>query len=353
MSPAFAPPFRIDDRQVGAGQPPYVIAELSGNHNGDLARALALVDAAAAAGADAIKLQTYTADTMTIDCDRPEFTIRGGLWDGNTLYRLYQEAHTPWEWHAVLFERARAHKMGVFSTPFDESAVDFLETLDAPAYKIASFELTDLPLIARAARTGKPLIISTGMGSLEEIASAVEMARRNGAGGIALLHCVSAYPAPVEDINLASMPDLAQRYGVAAGLSDHTMGGDVAIAAAALGACIIEKHFTLRRADGGPDAAFSMEPEEFAQMARGCRIAWTALGHVSHEREPSEAGNVQFRRSLYIVQALAKGEQVTRAHVRAIRPGHGMPPGHIDRILGKRARDAIARGTPASEALFE
>lgn len=353
MRTASARTFRIGDRQVGAGQPPYVIAELSGNHNGELARALALIDAAAAAGADAIKLQTYTADTMTIDCDRPEFTIRGGLWDGNTLYRLYQEAHTPWEWHAALFQRAREHQMGVFSTPFDESAVDFLETLAAPAYKIASFELTDLPLIARAARTGKPLIISTGMGSLEEIAAAVDTAQRNGAGGIALLHCVSAYPAPVADINLATMPDLAQRYGVAAGLSDHTMGGDVAIAAAALGACIIEKHFTLRRADGGPDSAFSMEPEEFAAMARGCRTAWTALGHVSHEREASETGNVQFRRSLYFVRDVAPGAVITRDDVRAIRPGHGLPPGEIGRVLGRKARIAISRGTPVGEAMFE
>lgn len=347
------PSFLIGDRRVGAGQSPYVIAELSGNHNGDLGRALALVDAAAAAGADAIKLQTYTADTMTIDCDRPEFTIRGGLWDGRTLYRLYEEAHTPWEWHAALFRRAREHRIGVFSTPFDESAVDFLETLDAPAYKIASFELTDLPLIARAARTAKPLIISTGMGSLDEIAAAVETARRNGAAGIALLHCVSAYPAPVADINLATMPDLADRYNVPAGLSDHTMGGDVAIAAVALGACIIEKHFTLRRADGGPDSAFSMEPEEFAAMARGCRTAWTALGHVSHERETSEEGNVQFRRSLYFVRDMPAGAVITRDDVRAIRPGHGLPPGEIDRVLGRRARVAIARGTPVGEAMFE
>lgn len=353
MSAASARSFRIGDREVGAGRPPYVIAELSGNHNGELERALALVDAAAAAGADAIKLQTYTADTMTIDCDRPEFTIQGGLWDGNTLYRLYEQAHTPWDWHAALFQRARQHKLGVFSTPFDESAIEFLETLDAPAYKIASFELTDLPLIARAAMTGKPLIISTGMGSLAEIASAVDTARANGAGGVALLHCVSAYPAPVDDINLATMPDLAARYEVAAGLSDHTMGGDVAVAAVALGACIIEKHFTLRRSDGGPDSAFSMEPEEFAAMARGCRTAWTALGHVSHEREASEAGNLQFRRSLYFVRDIAAGAVISRDDVRAIRPGHGMPPGDIGRVLGRRARAAIARGTPVSEAMFE
>jgi N-acetylneuraminate synthase len=345
--------FTIGGRRVGPGQPPFMIAELSGNHNGELSRALALIDAAKAAGADAVKLQTYTADTMTIDCDRPEFRIRGGLWDGYTLHRLYEEAHTPWDWHPALFARARMLGLEVFSTPFDETAVDFLEGLDAPAYKIASFELTDLPLIARAARTGKPMIISTGMGEPAEIAAAVATARENGAGGIALLHCVSAYPAPVEDINLRTIADLAERFGVVAGLSDHTMGGAVAVAAVAVGAAIIEKHVTLRRADGGPDAAFSMEPEEFRAMADGCRAAAAALGQVSYAREASEAGNMQFRRSLYVVADLAPGDVLTRQNVRAIRPGLGLPPGEIGRVLGRRVKAAVARGTPVSLALVD
>ncbi len=343
----------VIDRPIGIGQPPYVIAELSGNHNGDIGRAFRLIEAAKEAGADAVKLQTYTADTITIDHDGPGFTISGGLWNGRRLYDLYREAHTPWEWHPPLFAHARQVGIACFSSPFDPSAVDFLESLGAPAYKIASFELVDTPLIRHAAKTGKPLILSTGMAKPEEIDDAVAAAAQAGAGGVALLHCVSGYPTPAEEANLARIPALAANYRHPIGLSDHTLGTDVAVAAVALGASIVEKHLTLARADGGPDAAFSLEPQELAVLVRGVHTAHAALGQAEYGRAASEQASAIFRRSLYAVADIAAGEVITEQNVRSIRPGHGLAPKHLPDIVGRRARHAIARGTPMSFALVE
>jgi pseudaminic acid synthase len=338
----------IAGRRVGRGEPPLIVAELSGNHNGSLDRAMALIDAAKEAGADAVKMQTYTADTITIDHPGAEFRIAGGPWDGRTLYGLYEEAHTPWAWHAAMFARARAHGMLVFSAPFDDTAVDFLETLACPAYKIASFELVDLPLIRKAASTGKPLILSTGMANLEEIGEAVGAARGAGCAELVVLHCVSSYPAPDEDTNLLTLPHLAEAFSVPAGLSDHTLGTAVAVAAIGLGAVLIEKHLTLARADGGPDSGFSLEPDEFAALARDCRAAYAALGRVHYDLKGSEAGNIQFRRSLYFVADLAAGDTIGPHHVRSIRPGYGLPPKFLDRILGRPSARPISRGTPVT-----
>ncbi len=342
--------FSIAGRPIGPGHPPFVIAELSGNHNGSLDRALALLDAAAATGADAVKLQTYTPDTITLDHDGPGFLIEGGLWHGRRLHELYAEAHTPWEWHEALFARARDIGVILFSSPFDATAIDLLESLGAPAYKIASFEAVDLPLIARAAATGKPLIISTGLCNLAEMADALDAAK--AAPGVALLHCVSAYPAVFADANLATIPDMAARFGCVIGLSDHTPGSAAAAAGVALGAAIIEKHITLARADGGPDAAFSLEPNEFARLVNDCRQAWEAVGRVSYDVEGSEAANLQFRRSLYAVADIAAGEAFTPANVRSIRPGFGLAPKRLPEVLGRRATRAIARGTPLSEDML-
>jgi pseudaminic acid synthase len=344
---------RIAGREIRPEAPPFVIAELSGNHNGDLDRAFAIMKAAAAAGADAIKLQTYTADTMTIDHDGDEFMIEGGLWAARRLYELYQEAGTPWEWHEALFAKGAELGIPVFSSPFDETAVDFLESLGAPAFKIASFEAIDLPLIRKAARTGKPMILSTGMANLAEIGEAVETAREAGCRDLVLLHCVSGYPAPAGDYNLRTIPDLAARFDVAVGLSDHTLSNDTALAAVALGAVAVEKHFTLARADGGPDAAFSLEPAELVSLVRGVRTAWEALGGVDYTRKESERQNVVFRRSLYAVADIAAGEPLTRENIRSIRPGYGLAPKHFDTLLGRRARGAIARGTALSWDLVE
>lgn len=343
----------IDGRPIGAGHPPYLIAEMSGNHNGDIERAFRLIEAAKAAGADAVKLQTYTADTITIDHDGPDFTIHGGPWDGRRLYYLYAEAHTPWEWHRDLFARARDIGITVFSSPFDPTAVDFLEELGAPAYKIASFELIDLPLVRKVAATGKPLIMSTGMANEAEIAEAVDMARSVGNDDIVLLHCVSAYPARPEEANLRTVPDIADRFGVLAGLSDHTMGIEVSLAAVALGAVVIEKHFTLARTDGGPDAGFSLEPAELAALVSGCRTAWQALGHAGYARTAGEAGNALFRRSLYVVRDIAAGEALTPENIRSIRPGFGLPPKDYDTIIGRRATRHLARGTALAWDMVE
>jgi len=336
----------IADRRIGPGHEPYVICELSGNHNGSLERALKLLEEAAATEADAIKIQTYTRDTITIDHDGPGFRIEGGLWDGRTLYDLYGEAQTPFEWHEPLFDRARQLGVTLFSTPFDDTAVDLLERLGAPAYKIASFEAVDLPLIGRVARTGKPMIISTGMANADEIGEAVDTARENGCDQIVLLHCVSSYPAPDEQSNVRTVPDLAERFGVVAGLSDHTAGSAVAVASIALGGCVVEKHFTLARADGGPDAAFSLEPDEFRSLVQDCKRAWRALGKPTYDLQGCERGNVAFRRSLYVVRDIAAGEDLTPDNVRSIRPGFGLPPKHLPKVLGRRAGRDLKRGDP-------
>ena len=334
----------IAGRPIGREFEPYVICELSGNHNGSLERALALLDAAAATGADAIKIQSYTPDTITIDHDGPEFRIEGGLWDGRTLYDLYSEAQTPFEWHKALFARARELGVTLFSSPFDETAVELLESLDAPAYKIASFEAVDLPLIARVARTGKPMIISTGMSNLGEINDAVRTARQNGCEQLVLLHCVSSYPAPDETSNVRTVAHLGDAFDCVSGLSDHTMGSAVSVASIALGGAVIEKHFTLRRADGGPDSAFSLEPEEFRALVSDCKSAWRSLGRITYDLQGCEKGSIIFRRSLYVVEDVAEGELLTSENVRSIRPGYGLAPRHLPDVLGRRAARPLARG---------
>ncbi|WP_416243864.1 pseudaminic acid synthase [Azospira sp. APE16] len=345
--------FPIDGRMIGVGQPPYVIAELSANHNGSLERALQTIETAWRCGASAIKLQTYTADTLTIDCDGPDFRIQGGLWEGYKLYDLYQWAHTPYEWHQAMFDHARKLGITVFSTPFDETAVDLLESLNAPAYKIASFELVDLPLIRYVARTGKPMIMSTGMASEAEIAEAVNAARESGCRDLVLLHCISSYPAPMEQANLRRMPLLARQFATLPGLSDHTMGTTAAVAAVALGACVIEKHFTLSRKDKGPDSEFSLEPEELQRLCDESRAVWSALGNGEIGQQKAEAGSLVFRRSIYFVRDLPAGSVVTEADIRRIRPGMGLPPKHFESLLGRRLKVAVTRGTATRWDQFE
>lgn len=341
-----APFIEIAGRKIGADYPPYVICELSGNHNGSLERCLSMVDAAADTGCDAIKIQSYTADTITLDVDRPEFRIRGGLWDGRTLYELYAEAHTPFEWHAAIFERARKRGVTIFSSPFDETAVDLLDALDVPAFKIASFEAVDLPLIRYAASKGKPLIISTGMANLQEMRTALDTALEAGAPGVLLLHCVSSYPATFADANVRTVPDMAARFGCPIGLSDHTPGTAASVAAVSLGACVIEKHFTLARADGGPDAAFSLEPAEFKALVGDTKNAWAALGAAHYDVLGAEQGSLLFRRSLYVTADVKAGEPLSRANIRSVRPGNGLPPAELDNVLGKTATRDLARGEP-------
>jgi len=340
------PEIEIAGRKIGPDHEPFVICELSGNHNGSLDRALQMVDAAADTGCDAIKIQTYTADTITMDVDRPEFRIHGGLWDGRSLYELYEEAQTPFEWHAAIFERARKRGVIIFSSPFDETAVDLLADLGAPAYKIASFEAVDLPLIRYAAAKGRPLIISTGMANLSEIGAARDAALAAGAPGVALLHCVSSYPAVLEDANVRTVADMAARFACPIGLSDHTMGTAASVAAVAMGASLIEKHFTLARADGGPDAAFSLEPPEFKALVDDAKAAWKALGRAHYDVLGSERGSLQFRRSLYVSADVKAGEPLTRANVRSIRPGNGLAPAHFEEVLGRIAVRDLTRGEP-------
>lgn len=343
----------IDGRQIGKDFPPYIIAELSANHNGDINRAFKIMEEAKAAGADAIKLQTYRADTITIDCDSEDFQIHGGLWDGQTLFNLYKGAQMPWEWHKPLFEKAKELGITIFSSPFDFTAVDLLEELGAPAYKIASFEAIDIPLIKYVAKTGKPMIISTGMADEQEILEAITAAREGGCKELVVLQCVSGYPAPAEEYNLATIPDMAERFKVIAGLSDHTIDNTTAVASVVLGACVIEKHVTLDRNGGGPDDSFSLEPAELTALCRDAKTAWKALGRVNYERKESEKGNVKFRRSLYVVKDVKQGEKLTSENVKSIRPGFGLAPKHYFDVLDKTFKTEIKSGTPLTFDLID
>ncbi|MDO8464119.1 MAG: pseudaminic acid synthase [Gallionella sp.] len=339
--------FKIAGRLIGRNHPPFVIAEMSGNHNQSLERALEIVEAAAKAGAHALKIQTYTPDTMTLDLDEREFLISdpGSPWAGTSLYKLYGEAYTPWEWHKPIFDRARELGIIAFSTPFDDTAVNFLENLNVPCYKIASFENADLPLIRRVAATGKPLIISTGMATVAELDETVRAAREAGCKDLVLLKCTSTYPATPENSNVLTIPHLRELFGCEVGLSDHTLGVGVSVASVALGSTVIEKHFTLNRADGGVDSSFSMEPAEMAQLVVETGRAWQALGQVSYGSTEAEKKSIQYRRSLYVVQDIKAGDVLTRENVRAIRPGLGLPPKYLEQVLGKAVRQDIKRGT--------
>lgn len=343
----------IAGRRIASDEPPYIIAELSANHNGRLETALKIIEEAKKAGADAVKLQTYTADTITLDCDSAEFQIKGGLWDGRTLYELYQQAHMPWDWHKPLFEHAKKLGITIFSSPFDNTAVDLLEDLNTPAYKIASFEAVDLPLIKYVASTGKPMIISTGMANAEEIEEAVEAARSGGCTELAILHCVSGYPAPAADYNLRTIPDMMRRHDLVTGLSDHTLDNTTAIASVVLGASIIEKHFTLDRSGGGPDDSFSLEPAELQALCRDSKTAWAALGQVDYGRKSSEQGNAQFRRSLYYVRDLKAGDVISWNDIRSVRPGFGLPPKYLPEVLGAKLSRDVKKNTPVALEAIE
>ncbi|MCF3576838.1 pseudaminic acid synthase [Planktothrix agardhii] len=340
----------ISDRQIGRDRPPFIIAEMSGNHNQSLERALEIVEAAAKTGAHALKLQTYTADTMTLDIKEGEFFIDDpkSLWYGNSLYELYQQAHTPWEWHEPIFKRCKELGIIGFSTPFDNTAVDFLESLDVPCYKIASFENTDLPLIRKVASTGKPMIISTGMATVAELDETVRTAREAGCQDLVLLKCTSTYPATPENSNLLTIPHLEELFGVEVGLSDHTMGVGVAVASVALGATVIEKHFTLRRADGGVDSAFSMEPAEMTQLVVESERAWQALGQIQYGFTDAERKSLMFRRSLYVAKDMKAGEVFTPENLKAVRPGLGLPPKYYDVLVGQAVKQDIQRGKPVT-----
>ncbi|MFT5452066.1 MAG: pseudaminic acid synthase [Enterobacterales bacterium] len=343
----------INGRKISSEYAPYVIAEMSANHNGNIENAFKIIEMAKNAGADAIKMQTYTPDTLTIDCDLPDFQLTEGLWAGQTLYELYQDAYTPWDWHKPLFDYAKKLGITIFSSPFDNSAVDLLEDLNVPAYKIASFEAVDLSLIKYAASTGKPMIISTGMADATEIQEAVDAAREGGCEQLALLHCVSGYPAPAHDYNLKTLVDMKHRYGLVIGLSDHTLDNATAVASVGLGASIIEKHVTLDRTNGGPDDSFSLESDELKALCRGVKTAWQALGQVDYGRKSSEVANVKFRRSLYFVKDIKAGELITQEHVRSIRPGYGVKTSELENVLGKRAIIDVARGTPCQLELIK
>ena len=344
---------KINNRKIGLDHPPYIIAELSANHNGSMETALEIIKQAKLCGADAVKLQTYKADTITLNSQNEEFMIRGGLWDGQSLYELYEKAHLPWDWHKPLFDYARELDITIFSSPFDNTAVDLLEDLNTPAYKIASFEAVDLPLIRYVASTGKPMIISTGMADAEEIQEAIDAARAGGCKELAILHCVSGYPAPSEDYNLCTIPDMMQRFGLVTGLSDHTLDNTTAIASVVLGASIIEKHFTLDRNAGGPDDSFSLEPADLTALCRDSKTAWAALGQVNYGRKSSEQGNAQFRRSLYFVKDMKAGDVITEDAVRSVRPGFGLAPKYLTSILGRKTVVNIEANTPVLSKLLK
>lgn len=336
--------FKINNRIIGPNQPPYIIAELSANHNGSFENALKTIDAAKKCGADAIKIQTYTADTMTIDCDLPDFMVKGGLWDGFKLYDLYKSAETPYEWHEEIFAHAKKIGITIFSTPFDETAVDLLEKLNTPAYKIASFEIVDLPLIKYVAKTGKPIILSTGMASEDEIEEAIKTARDSGCNQLVLLHCISSYPAPIDQANIKQISKLIERFNVIAGLSDHTLGTTASVAAVAQGASIIEKHFTLDRKEKGPDSEFSLEPIDLKKLCLDAKNAWLSLGNPGFKRQRAEEGSRIFRRSLYFVKDLKKGHVINYNDVRRIRPGNGLPPKYLEKIIGKTLIKNVTKG---------
>ena len=337
---------KINGRKISTLDPPYVIAEMSANHNGNIDTAYKIIDMAKACGADAVKMQTYTPDTITMDIKSPEFKIDGGLWDGRYLYDLYGEAYTPWSWHKPLFEYSKKIGITIFSSPFDNTAVDLLEDLGIPAYKIASCEAIDLPLIKYVAQTGKPMIISTGMADVQEIQEAVEAAREGGCIELAILHCVSGYPAPAEDYNLRTLLDMRQKFGLVTGLSDHTIDNTIAIASVALGASIIEKHVTLDRNGGGPDDSFSLEAKELEELCLNSKTAWESLGKIDYGLKSSEYNNIKFRRSLYCIKDIKKGEVITKDHIKSIRPGFGLAPKYLDKVLSSRATCDIVRGTP-------
>jgi len=337
---------KIDKINIGVDYPPYIVAEMSGNHNGNIANAFKIIDKAKKAGANAIKLQTYKPDTITIKSDKEDFKIKEGLWKGKTLYDLYEWAHTPWDWHKDLFDYARNKDITIFSSPFDKTAVDLLEDLNTPAYKIASFEILDIPLIKYVASTKKPIIISTGMANLDEIQEAVNACKESGCNKIALLHCVSGYPAPSSDYNLRTITDIKNRFNLVTGLSDHTINNITAIASIPLGVSIIEKHFTLNRKGGGPDDIFSLESEDFKSLCESTYIAWESLGKIDYSTKSSEMDNIKFRRSLYFIKDMVKGQLITKEDVKSIRPGYGMEPKFIDSIIGLKVCSRIKRGTP-------
>ena len=340
--------FEINGYEINQDAPPYIIAEMSANHNGDIKNAFKIIDMAQRAGANAIKMQTYTPDTITLKSTKPDFQIKEGLWAGTSLYELYQKAFTPWEWHKDLFDYAHSKNIAIFSTPFDLTAIELLESLDAPAYKIASFECIDLPLIRAAASTGKPLIISTGMADQREIQDAVETALKYGSGALTLLHCVSGYPASAQDYNLHTISDMKIRYKVNVGLSDHTLDNTTAITAVVLGAVMVEKHVTLDRNGGGPDDSFSLEEEGLRELCVATKTAWQALGKVNYQRTEAEKGNVQFRRSLYFVRALKKGDVITEDDIRSVRPGFGLPPKFYDKLIGSKVIKPVEENTPVT-----
>jgi len=337
--------FEINGRKIGADYPPYIIAEMSANHNGEIDNAYKIIDMAKTCGADAVKLQTYHPDKITMNINTPEFMIEGGLWDGKSLYELYKGAFMPWEWHKPLFDYAQKLKITIFSSPFDNTAVDLLEDLNTPAYKIASFEAVDIALIKYVAQTGKPMIISTGMADAEEIQEAIEAAKEGGCSELAILHCVSAYPALAEEYNLKTLLDMQQKFGLVTGLSDHTIDNTIAITSIGLGASIIEKHVTLDRNAKGPDDSFSLEFNELKNLCQSSRLAWQSLGKVDYEVKSSEQGNIKFRRSLYFVKSINKGEVITDKHIKSIRPGYGMPPKELNNIIGKKILKNVARGS--------